>query len=565
MDKEYDAEKDIEKICKKYKMVFTNPVEYESIERTEMLPMLHSKLIEFVEKEKYGFHVLFVDYGKHKLHITINREATEVGNIDDLEDASEFFTRKGQAKQFGKIQPLFYDKSGNFWLWNSELKCWERVDDVDVLNMIDERTGKDVISSKARTEILNSLKQEGRKRIPKPIKKTWIQFKDVFYDIKTGEEIEAIPDYFATNPIPYELHKKKYRETPTIDKIFEEWVGKNKIQTLYEIISYCLLPDYPIHRLFCFIGEGMNGKTCFLRLLRKFIGEKNITSTELDTLLNSRFEVTRLYKKLVCVMGETNFAEINKTSIIKKLTGQDVVGFEYKNKDLFDDVNYAKVIIATNNLPATTDKTIGFYRRWLIIDFPNRFSEEQDILKTIPEEEYQCLALKCAMILKDLLGKRKFHNEGTVEERMRKYEDMSNPFEKFWKDNIEENGNSFIWKHEFRDRLKDWCREHRFRELTDHNISKEMKIRHIETQQRTADFPDKYGNRPKWRSWTGINWKTTPMEQESQLSQDISTSLHMGIKLDSPVTPVTPVLCTEEKVDGQAKNKVKPTEPTKTS
>ena len=41
---------------------------------------------------------------------------------------------------------------------------------------------------------------------------------------------------------------------------------------------------------------------------------------------------------------------------------------------------------------------------------------------------------------------------------MKRYEEKSNPFQKFWDENIEEEGNSHIWKHEFRDRLKDWCK-----------------------------------------------------------------------------------------------------------
>jgi len=429
-------------------------------------------------------------------------------------EAKKIFGKKAQAEMFEKTQPLFYDKAGLWWLWSLKLKCWERVDDVDILNMISAATGMDVITSKARNEILNSLKQEGRKRIPKPVKPTWIQFKDMIVDIKTGKEFEATAEYFVTNPIPYALHKDKYIETPTMDKIFEEWVGKEHVKTLYEIISYCLIPDYPIHRLFCFIGGGLNGKTCFIRLLRKFIGENNISSAELDNLINSRFEKTRLHKKLVCVMGETNFAEISKTSIIKKLTGQDVIGFEYKNKDLFDDLNYAKIIIATNNLPATTDKTLGFYRRWCIIDFPNKFSEEKDILSDIPEEEYETLARKSIFILKDLLENRKFTNEGTVEERAKKYEDKSNPFEKFWQENVEEEGNSHIWKHEFRDRLKDWCKEHRFRELTERAIAKEMTEKGIDTQQIQADWYNKEGNKPRLRAWIGIKWES------SQVSQD---------------------------------------------
>jgi hypothetical protein len=130
-------------------------------------------------------------------------------------------------------------------------------------------------------------------------------------------------------------------------------------------------------------------------------------------------------------MGETNFSEMNKTSVLKKLSGGDLIGFEYKNKDPFEEVNYAKIIIATNNLPATNDKTVGFYRRWMIIDFPNQFSEKKDILAEIPEEEYSALAVKCSMILKDLLDSRTFTNEGSIDERMKKYEDHSNPLENF--------------------------------------------------------------------------------------------------------------------------------------
>ena len=72
-------------------------------------------------------------------------------------EAAKVFTLEGQAERFNEIQPLFYDKSGMFWLWNDKIKCWEISDDVDILNMIEATTGKDVISSKSRTEILNAL------------------------------------------------------------------------------------------------------------------------------------------------------------------------------------------------------------------------------------------------------------------------------------------------------------------------------------------------------------------------------------------------------------------------
>ena len=205
-------------------------------------------------------------------------------------------------------------------------------------------------------------------------------------------------------------------------------------------------------------------------------------------------------------MGETNFAEINKTSILKKLTGQDMIGYEYKNKNPFDGYNYAKILIATNNLPTTTDKTLGFYRRWCIIDFPNKFNENQNILESIPKEEYNNLAKKIVIILKNVLNIRKFHKEGTIEERAKIYEDKSNPFDKFWKECIIEEVDNFIFKKEFREKLDNWCVANRFRKLSDVIISKHMKEKEVKDGKFQADWFTKEGEKPRFMGWEGIKW-----------------------------------------------------------
>ncbi len=422
-----------------------------------------------------------------------------------IQEASKVFTPRGQGQVFTSIQPLFYDKYSLWWLWNLKETKWEIVDEVDILNMIADSTGEDVITPKNRTLILNSLKQEGRKKVPIPMKSTWIQFKDKIMDIETGETFNAGPEYFATNPLPWRLHPEKIEATPNMDRIFEEWVGKENVKQLYEILAYCMMPDYPINRLFCFIGSGMNGKSKFLELLRNFVGGNNCCTTELDTLLTSRFEITRLHKKLVCMMGETNFNEMSKTSILKKLTGGDLIGFEYKNKNPFDEKNYAKIIIATNNLPTTTDKTEGFYRRWMIIDFPNKFSEAKDILAEIPEEEYESLALKCSVILKDLLKQRSFTNEGSVEERKEKYESKSNFIETFLREATIEDVNGYITSADFFKRFSAWCKENRHREMSETSVGIAMKKAGIEQEKRYFQWLYD-GKGGQLRCWTGLKW-----------------------------------------------------------
>lgn len=441
--------------------------------------------------------------------MTTKKEAQEKAlEIIGVKSSARIFTRLGQAENFIKEQPIFYDKSKIWWIWNSKEYRWEIGDETDLLNLLNKVMDIDTVTTKARTEIINSLKQVGRNNAPKPTKSTWIQFKDTIVDIETGEEMKATPEYFTTNPIPYPLNKDRFVNTPIMDKIFTEWVGEKYVPLLYQIIAYCLIPSYPIHRIFCFIGSGMNGKSKYLELLRKFIGRDNCCSTELDTLISSRFEITRLHKKLVCQMGETNFNELNKTSILKKLSGGDLIGFEYKNKDPFEEENYAKILIATNNLPNTTDKTDGFYRRWCIVDFPNQFSEKKDILVDIPEEEYECLTVKCLGLLKDLLNKREFEKEGSIEERRKKYEEKSNFLKRFLEQFTIKDESSFITKADFYRKFKEWSKENRHRELSEKSVGMLLTQEEIESSK---DYIDWWNNgvstRKQVRTWRGIKWK----------------------------------------------------------
>lgn len=422
-----------------------------------------------------------------------------------FESFNEFTNYLKIGEEFVKKHPIYYDKAKLWWMWNEKEYKWEILDETDILNAIDGKTKTPCTKSSIKSEILESLKRIGRKNKPRTADNRWIQFKNKIIDLDTEEELDVNPKWFVTNPIPWELGSSE--ETPIMDKIFEEWVGKDYVKTLYEILAYCILPDYPIHRIFCLVGIGLNGKSKFLELLRKFIGIENCCATELDVLLQSRFEITRLHKKLVCQMGETNFNEISKTSILKKLSGGDLIGFEYKNKDPFEEKNYAKIIISTNNLPSTTDKTIGFYRRWMIIDFPNTFSEQKDILEDIPDLEYNNLARKCVRVLKELLGSRGFHKEGTIEERKEKYESKSNFLEQFLKTFTEEQIDSYITKAEFYRKFASWCKENRHREMSETSLGLAMKKLNVEDGTKYLSWLHE-GQGGNARVWIGVKWKS---------------------------------------------------------
>jgi putative DNA primase/helicase len=364
------------------------------------------------------------------------------------------------TKDFIDKQPIYYDEGKKWWSWSKGKKQWLMIDETELFIQFDKifpQKGHVSLDPRIKSILKNSLKRFARINKPKEMKKTFVQFKDTILDLETMDEFEATPKYFTTNPIPWKLGNDD--KTPVMDKIFKEWVGEENVKVLYQIIAYCILPDYPLNRIFCLRGEGSNGKSKFLDLLTKFVGNNNVVTTELDTLLSSRFEQVKLFKKLACVMGEINKKNITQTSVLKRLSGGDLVRFELKFKNPFDGYNYAKIIISTNKLPRTEDPSRGFYRRWLMVDFLNEFPETKDILEDIPEKEYYALTRKSINVLKELLKKREFDREGTIEERKKKYEEASNPFGIFLDRYCKFNKDYYVPFKEFFERFEKYLKD----------------------------------------------------------------------------------------------------------
>lgn len=342
---------------------------------------------------------------------------------DDLTDITNW---KSIASLVNKKNPFYYDRSGMWWRWSHTTKCWEGTDETDLLIIIDIASKKNTLSNGEKNKALEAFKRIGRIDAPLDNNEYWVQFGDTIVDVSTGERFLASPSYFITNPVPWKLGTET--TTPIIDALLKEWAG-DKAHTLKQILAFSALPYYAISRIFFLLGNGSNGKSTYLALLRTFIGQKNLCSVSLDAITNAnnKFAASSLYKKLVCQMGETNFAALQSTAKLKQLSGRDLIEIEFKGKTPFEYINYAKIIIASNTIPETHDKTDGFFRRFVVVDFPNQYTELRDVLAEVPEQEYSNLALWCVTELKNLLVTKSFYAEGSISDRRKIYEKQSDP------------------------------------------------------------------------------------------------------------------------------------------
>lgn len=419
---------------------------------------------------------------------------------------------------FYNNHPIYFDNTRTWWVWNSAKKYWIRVDETDIMVRLDKSLRSNKLTQQhIKKQILENLRIVGRSNAPKDAPKSWIQFKDRIYDIDADMEVTPTHEWFVTNPINYNLGNSE--DTPIIDKLFTDWVGESEKKKLYEIVAYCMLPDYPIHRIFFLIGGGRNGKGSFQRLLDRFLGERNRTASDIDRLISSRFEASKLYKKLAVFIGETNFAVLENTKTIKMLCGEDLISGEFKNKDPFDFNNYAKIIINSNSLPVTTDRTAGWYSKCVVIDFPNTFDNGKDIIKSIPESEFENLARKSIRILKELLEREGFSNEGTIKEREKKYEERSNPLSLFIEHNCsKEDINADLPLYEFYEKYLIFLSEKNYRNQTKKEVSEILEKYGFEVYMKKAKKAD--GSDTHWAYIKSLKWKEFKNSELAKYTQD---------------------------------------------
>jgi len=359
------------------------------------------------------------------------KKAFDKLNEDKLLDAYELI-----ADRFNKIVPAYYDRNKNIFLYDKDLKKWVMADKTDIICMCKNLLGESNLNeTKHRTAILNAIMDRARWNTPEEVPKKWIQFEDFFYDIETQEKIKVDKNYFSQIKIPHKIGETT--NTPVIDQHIKSWVGDDQYKLFLQICAYCMYKDYPFSRFFIFYGTGQDGKSTAGEFISRLIGKDNSCTIDIDSLQSNRFEAQKLYQKTFAICGEVDYKLLKNTRKLKGVTGNDPITIEFKNKSPFMYNNFAKLLWYANGIPPTYDKTEGFYRRTIILKFPNKFKENPNPLGDISEQEYENFCLKCMDYLKDLL--ENCFDEKNIEDKKIEYEELSNPVLKFFRENMVES------------------------------------------------------------------------------------------------------------------------------
>ncbi|MBT22565.1 hypothetical protein CMK17_21895 [Candidatus Poribacteria bacterium] len=198
-----------------------------------------------------------------------------------------------------------------------------------------------------------------------------------------GFEDRHTPDRLSTVRIPVKYDAQAV--CPKIDKFLSEVLPPDCLDLIYEMFGYCLIQDVVYQKVFMLTGTGANGKSTLLNLLTAFIGSGNISTIPLQELDGHRFKRAELYGKLVNLFADLDARSLKSSTYFKMVADGSEIDAERKFEAPFKFRPFCKMVFSANELPRSQDRTFAYYRRWIIIPFPRKFTGENDNKNLIHE------------------------------------------------------------------------------------------------------------------------------------------------------------------------------------
>lgn len=263
-----------------------------------------------------------------------------------------------------------------------------------------------------------------------------INLKNGVLDVESGELRAHDPAYFFKYALEHKYDPKA--ECPRFIQFLEDSFSgdKNLVNLIGEIMGYTIIGGDPTaHKAFVFYGEGRNGKSTCLDIIRELLGEKNTAAVSLKHI-DKPFSMVRLDGKLANIVDESP-GKIDPEAF-KNIVGGGCVTAAHKGKPEYDLKVNARMIFACNRLPNFRESGVAIKERLVLVPFDNyvpAHKRDKDIVKKLKMEITGILNFA-------LDGLKRYKENGfsksvAIDKLNKEYELESDPVFSWFDENIE--------------------------------------------------------------------------------------------------------------------------------
>lgn len=266
------------------------------------------------------------------------------------------------------------------------------------------------------------------------------------------------PEYYCTMHSDVKYDPKA--DCPVFKTMLDMWFKDDlKAQDfVQEWFGYCLSGSHKANVFLIIYGSGGEGKSTFISVLDKLIGNLNVSSAPLSNL-NSDFGLEPLVGKKINIATE-NSNKGFETSKLKSITAGEPVTVNRKNIAETSMILQTKLVYLVNELPQLNDTTDGLSRRLLILPFKNRLPKNQQDINLIQKLESELSGILNWAIagLHRLAGNGyKFTISSSMEAIQNRYLSQGDIITLFCKEALSTSDTTVIQATAFIDEFREWA------------------------------------------------------------------------------------------------------------
>lgn len=245
-----------------------------------------------------------------------------------------------------------------------------------------------------------------------------VVFKNGILDVLHWTFEPMTPDHYESIQINTEYNPSA--TGATADEFFSTATcgDKDVEQLLYEAIGYSMLKTNELAKAFMLTGNGRNGKSTYLEIMKKMLGIKNYSAISFKDLSNN-FRAANLIDKLASLAGDISAQPIQESDLFKSIAAAEDIMLEQKYKQAFVGKLFSTMFFSCNKLPKTPDTSDGFYRRFVIVPFNANLSKVSTVdgiefkQRLLSDESIQYMAYKALQAIHKVLTTTKEFIEPT--------------------------------------------------------------------------------------------------------------------------------------------------------
>jgi len=190
------------------------------------------------------------------------------------------------------------------------------------------------------------------------------------------EEVVLMPhssDRLMLYSLPFDFDLSS--TCPTWERFLSEVILDSNVRNLLqEYCGYMLTESlgtlgYNYQKFLLCIGTGRNGKSTFLETIREMLGGTENVSTVSLSEFGDKFKIAGMLNKVANISGEMGDIEKIPEERLKAIVGGDNIDIEEKYKPSASAKLTSKLIFASNHVPRFRDRTLGLWRKMIIISF----------------------------------------------------------------------------------------------------------------------------------------------------------------------------------------------------